>query len=157
MVAATHGCPQQATPDGPLHPVKRHDVTSGVHPIAGRSAACHVAPMADKDPPRAFRREDRRPLWALRTQRFADRERASDREKASDDRLGLYEHRGRKISCTATTTSISLGNRVTGHEFAMADIQTKLHREVWTRSRGHHLSKRDLWTPCCSKSDSTSP
>ena len=34
MVAATHGCPQ-ATPDGPLHPVKRHDVTS-VHPLAGR-------------------------------------------------------------------------------------------------------------------------
>ena len=34
MVAATHGCPQ-ATPDGPLHPVKRHDVPS-VHPLAGR-------------------------------------------------------------------------------------------------------------------------
>ena len=38
--------------------------------------------------------------------------------------------------------------RVTGHEFAMADIQTPLPLEVWSRSRGHLLSKSDLWTPC---------
>ena len=38
--------------------------------------------------------------------------------------------------------------RVTGHEFAMADIQTPLPLEVRSRSRGHLLSKSDLWTPC---------
>ena len=30
----------------------------------------------------------------------------------------------------------------------MADIQIPLHHEVWSRSRGHYLSKSDLWTPC---------
>ena len=38
--------------------------------------------------------------------------------------------------------------RVIYHEFAMADIQNPLPLEVWSRSRGHLLSKRDLWTPC---------
>ena len=30
----------------------------------------------------------------------------------------------------------------------MADIQTPLPLEVRSRSRGHLLSKSDLWTPC---------
>ena len=38
--------------------------------------------------------------------------------------------------------------RVTGHEFAMADIQNPLPLEVWSQIRGHQLSKSDLQTPC---------
>ena len=38
--------------------------------------------------------------------------------------------------------------RVTGHEFAMACVQTPLCHEVRSRSRGHLLSKSDLQTPC---------
>ena len=38
--------------------------------------------------------------------------------------------------------------RVTGHEFAMACVQSPLPLEVWSQIRGHLLSKSDLWTPC---------
>ena len=34
------------------------------------------------------------------------------------------------------------------HHPNMADIQNPLPLEVWSRSRGHLLSKSDLWTPC---------
>ena len=43
MVAATHGCPQ-ATPEGSLHHVKRHDVPS-VHRLASRQPIMSLRPL----------------------------------------------------------------------------------------------------------------
>ena len=66
MVAATHGCPQ-ATPEGSLHHVKRHDVPS-VHPLAGGELVMSLRPLRIRR--EHLRREHRRPLRAAPVERL---------------------------------------------------------------------------------------
>ena len=147
-VTCKHGCheplpaPPAGDPRGSMHPMERQGVVLEAT-LAGRQPFMSLWPLRTRR--EHLRREHRRPLWAVVTQQFADRERAADREQASGDRPDLQERRGRTIS---RTTSKSLGRflvvRTTNDQETWLASQTPLNHGVWTRSRGHQLSKSDL-------------
>ena len=96
--------PPAGDPRGTMHPMERQGVV--LEPtLAGRQPVMSLWPLRTRR--EHLRREHRRPLWAVVTQQFADRERAADREQASGDRPDLQERRGRTISRT-TSKSIPL-------------------------------------------------
>ena len=87
MVAATHGCPQ-ATPEGSLHHVKRHDVPS-VHTLARRQPAMSLLPLGIRR--EHLRREHRRPLRAVPVERLTQFSRMWSGEQALHDRSATAE------------------------------------------------------------------
>ena len=90
--------------------------------LAGRQPFMSLWPLRTRR--EHLRREHRRPLWAVVTQQFADRERAADREQASGDRPDLQERRGRTIS---RTTSKSLGRFLVVRTTMKHGLPVKLH------------------------------
>ena len=96
--------PPAGDPRGSMHPMERQGVVLEAT-LAGRQPFMSLWPLRTRR--EHLRREHRRPLWAVVTQQFADRERAADREQASGDRPDLQERRGRTISRT-TSKSIPL-------------------------------------------------
>ena len=113
--------PPAGDPRGTMHPMERQGVV--LEPtLAGRQPVMSLWPLRTRR--EHLRREHRRPLWAVVTQQFADRERAADREQASGDRPDLQERRGRTISRT-TSKSIRLMT-LTSRFFAIG-LPFKLH------------------------------
>ena len=113
--------PPAGDPRGTMHPMERQGVV--LEPtLAGRQPFMSLWPLRTRR--EHLRREHRRPLWAVVTQQFADRERAADREQASGDRPDLQERRGRTIS---RTTSKSLGRFLVVRTTKKHGLPVKLH------------------------------
>ena len=113
--------PPAGDPRGSMHPMERQGVVLEAT-LAGRQPFMSLWPLRTRR--EHLRREHRRPLWAVVTQQFADRERAADREQASGDRPDLQERRGRTIS---RTTSKSFGRFLVVRTTKKHGLPVKLH------------------------------
>ena len=137
--------PPAGDPRGSMHPMKRQGVVLEAT-LAGRQPFMSLWPLRTRR--EHLRREHRRPLWAVVTQQFADRERAADREQASGDRPDLQERRGRTIS---RTTSMSIPLMIsTSRCFEIglrsnSIVPRSMDSKLWPST----IEKRPLDALCC--------
>ena len=137
--------PPAGDPRGSMHQMERQGVVLEAT-LAGRQPFMSLWPLRTRR--EHLRREHRRPLWAVVTQQFADRERAADREQASGDRPDLQERRGRTIS---RTTSMSIPLMISTSRCFEIGLRSNsiVPRSMDLKPWPSPIEKRPLEALCC--------